>query len=70
MKLLTEFTVDAGDYTSNQWKALFPNILATYRDGYIITNRDQPEVKITASTSLLSYFPLPTLCSVLPAMVA
>jgi hypothetical protein len=47
--LLTEFTVEAGDYTSNQWKELFPNLLATYRDGYVITKRDQPQVTITAS---------------------
>jgi hypothetical protein len=52
VQLLTDFTVEAGDYTSRQWKDLFPNILATYRDGYIVTNRDKPQVQITASTLL------------------
>lgn len=67
MKLLTKFTVEAGDYTSRQWKDLFPNILATYRDGYIIGHRDQPQVSITASkTSLPSSSSTSTLqCSTL-----
>jgi hypothetical protein len=71
VKLLTDFTVEAGDYTSRQWKDLFPNLLATYRDGYIVTDRDQPQVKITASTPpprSLTTSPSPS--SVLPAMVA
>mmetsp|Transcript_9317 Transcript_9317/g.14032 ORF Transcript_9317/g.14032 Transcript_9317/m.14032 type:complete len:668 (+) Transcript_9317:81-2084(+) len=46
---LTQFTIGAGDYASNAWKELFPYLLATYRDGYVVTNKEQSaSVKLTA----------------------
>lgn len=31
------------------WKELFPYLLATYRDGFVVSNRDNTTLKLTAS---------------------
>ena len=43
---LTAFTVEKGDYISTEWKNLFPVLLTTYRDGYIVGGQDQATVEI------------------------
>jgi hypothetical protein len=43
---LTKFTVEKGDYVSKEWKELFPVLLTTYRDGYIIGGQQNTTVTI------------------------
>jgi dipeptidase len=43
---LTAFTMEKGEYISTEWKNLFPVMLTTYRDGYIVGGQDQPTVEI------------------------
>mmetsp|Transcript_27697 Transcript_27697/g.30243 ORF Transcript_27697/g.30243 Transcript_27697/m.30243 type:complete len:693 (-) Transcript_27697:307-2385(-) len=43
---LTTFTVEKGDYVSNEWKNLFPVLLTTYRDGYIVGGQDKETIEI------------------------
>jgi hypothetical protein len=43
---LTKFTVEKGDYVSREWKDLFPVLLTTYRDGYVIGGQQNATVTI------------------------
>jgi dipeptidase len=43
---LTDFTVEKGTYVSEEWRNLFPFLLTTYRDGYIVGGLDQPTIQI------------------------
>ena len=46
--LLTDFTVANGDETSKAWRDLFPTLLTTYRDGFIVKDLDKKEVNLVA----------------------
>ena len=43
-QLLTNVSVTSGDVTSQKYKDLFPVLLTTYRDGYVMKNLDQPTI--------------------------
>jgi predicted metalloprotease len=49
VKLLTKFTVKVGDETNQVWKELFPKVLTTYRDGFIIKGLDEAEIRTVSS---------------------
>lgn len=49
VELLTTFTVKSGDLTSQTWKDLFPKVLTTYRDGFIIKGLDQVQISTVSS---------------------
>ena len=44
VSLLTAFTTSEGEHISNSWRDLFPVLLTTYRDGYVMKNLDQPTI--------------------------
>lgn len=44
--ILTDFTVASGETVSNQWRELFPQVVAQYRDGYVL-NTTTPTIGIT-----------------------
>lgn len=43
---LTQFTVQAGEGITERWRELFPKMLTTYRDGFIIGGQDAATVEI------------------------
>lgn len=43
---LTKFTVDAGETITQQWRDLFPYMLTTYRDGFVIGGQQNATVEI------------------------
>eukprot|EP01040_Poterioochromonas_malhamensis_P010775 gene10773-11744_t len=43
---LTKFTVEKGEYVSNEWKNLFPFLLTSYRDGYHVTGLQNETIAI------------------------
>lgn len=43
---LTSFTLYQGDYVSLQWKDFFTFLVTTYRDGYVVTDLEQPSVSM------------------------
>ncbi len=44
---LTEFSNNQANFMSKAWADIFPVILTTYRDGYVIGDLDKPTVSIT-----------------------
>lgn len=44
VSLLTAFTTSEGTFVSESWRDLFPVLLTTYRDGYVMKNLDQPTI--------------------------
>jgi len=49
--LITDFTVDSGEYISNTYKELLPFLFTHYRDGYVVNNLTAPKIQY----SLMSY---------------
>lgn len=43
---LTRFTVDSGEAITAKWRDLFPHMLTTYRDGYVIGGQQNLTVEI------------------------
>jgi hypothetical protein len=41
-KILTQFTLSKGEMVTQSWRDLFPLLVTTYRDGYVMKNLDQP----------------------------
>lgn len=53
--MLTEFTVKSGDTASAAWRDIFPVLLTTYRDGFIVKGLDTITVSPTASKYQVSH---------------
>ncbi len=45
--LLTAFTVERGNNASETWRNFFPELVTTFRDGFIVGGQDEPTVAIT-----------------------
>ncbi|RYG68054.1 hypothetical protein EON64_06015 [archaeon] len=47
VQALTKYTVDSGEAVTTRWRDLFPEMLTTYRDGFIIGGQHNTTVTIT-----------------------
>jgi hypothetical protein len=45
---LTELTLSSGEFVTSTWRDLFPVLMATYRDGYIVKDLDKATANPTA----------------------